>query len=116
MRFVSQSFTTMDRKDKHKTSQRECVHTDAQTDGRQVGQVKTEDSRGQHHGHGVVENALSKQQNVQIHVHLQLVEDGQHRHCRTRDTVTHFRLSTEWHNDMQMDPQDHILECKTGNI
>lgn len=84
----------MDHKDKYQTSQCGCVK-DRQTDGRQVCQVKTEDSRGQHHGHGVIENALSKQQNVQIHVHLQLVEDGQHRHCRTRDTVTTFRLSTE---------------------
>lgn len=35
--------------------------------------------RGQNQGHGVVENALSKEQSVQVHVHLQLVEDGQDR-------------------------------------
>lgn len=42
-----------------------------------------DDLRGQDQGHRVVEHALSEQQSVQIHVHVQLVEDGQDRHCGT---------------------------------
>lgn len=38
------------------------------------------DLRGQNHGHSVVEHTLPEQQRVQVHVHLQLVEDGQDRH------------------------------------
>lgn len=31
-------------------------------------------------GHGIVQDALPEQQRVQVHVHLELVEYGQHRH------------------------------------
>lgn len=65
-----------------------CIHS------RQVGMdarferdvEETGDLRGQDHGHCIVEHTLSKEQSVQIHVYLQLVEDGQDRHCEQRQT------------------------------
>lgn len=38
-------------------------------------------SRREDDGHCVIQHALSKQQRVQVAVHMQLVEDGQHSHC-----------------------------------
>lgn len=40
------------------------------------------DLRGEDDGDRIVEDTLSKQQGVQVHVHPQLVEDSQHRHCQ----------------------------------
>lgn len=49
-------------------------------------------SRRQDDGHCVVQHALSKQQRVQVAVRMQLVEDGQHRHCTAENQCKHQRL------------------------
>lgn len=53
-------------------------------------------SRGQHNGYGVVHDALAKKQRIQIPVSVQLVKDGQHRHCgdtkKTLKTLLAFTL------------------------
>lgn len=49
-------------------------------------------SRRQDDGHCVVQHALSKQQRVQVAVRMQLVEDGQHRHCTAENQRKHQRL------------------------
>lgn len=49
--------------------------------------------RGQDHGHRVVEHALTEEQSIQIHVHLQLVEDGQDGHCKHRQACSSSRIS-----------------------
>lgn len=53
-------------------------------------------SRGQHNGYGVVHDALAEKQRVQIPVSVQLVKDGQHRHCgdtkKTLKTLLAFTL------------------------
>lgn len=49
--------------------------------------------RGQDHGHRVVEHALTEEQSIQIHVHLQLVEDGQDGHCEHRQACSSTRVS-----------------------
>lgn len=46
--------------------------------------MKTDDLRGQDHGHRVVQHTLSEEQSVEIHVDLQLIEDSQDRHCEQR--------------------------------
>lgn len=45
---------------------------------------RTGDLRGENHSHGVVQHALPEEQRVQVYVDLQLVEDGQDRHCGQR--------------------------------
>ena len=45
-----------------------------------------QDSRGENNGHGVVHDTLSKQESVEVHIHVELSEDGQHRHCSHRHT------------------------------
>ena len=65
--------------------------------------MKTDDLRGQNQGHGVVEDTLSKQQSVQIHVHLQLIEDSQDRHCGARQTCEILLISLHFTTDQKHD-------------
>lgn len=48
------------------------------------------DSRWKHNGHRVVHNAFSKQQSVEVPVCVELIEDGQHRHCTQIKTEVNF--------------------------
>lgn len=46
--------------------------------------------RGQDHGHRVVQDTFAEEQSVEIHVDLQLVEDGQDGHCEQRRMRVYF--------------------------
>ena len=55
------------------------------------------DSRGEHDGHSVVHDTLSEQESVKVYVHVELSEDGQHRHCS--------RGHTEGQMDTELDSE-----------
>lgn len=48
--------------------------------------------RGQDHGHRVVQDTFAEEQSIQIHVDLQLVENGQDCHCGQRWIRAYFSL------------------------
>lgn len=73
------------------TSKKNCLEKLQTLGFAQCVKTDTHDLRGQDHSHSIVEHALSKQQGIQIHINLQLVEDSQDRHCRTKRNTINFQ-------------------------
>lgn len=73
------------------------------------------DLRRKHNGHCVIHNAFSEQQSVQIPVSMELIKDGQHRHCTQRGEHTLKPhpilqiLQPEWASHSRR--QGRVLRC-----
>lgn len=64
--------------------------------GREAKDKRVVNLRGQDNGHGIIEDTLSKQQRIEVHIHFQLIKYGQNCHYRERKKTPLVFQSLKW--------------------